>query len=127
MSFDPSQTYIHLDSEGSATSLVGGDAFWSQSESELERFGRGWLVSEFECAADWSSWEMHPRADELVYLLSGSASMLLETTAGIRSIALDRRAAVIVPRGTWHTAKVSEPSRMLFVTMGEGTLHRPAP
>jgi len=28
---------------------------------------------------------------------------------------------VVVPRGTWHTAHVSVPTRMLFVTPGEGT------
>ena len=126
MSFDPSETYIHLDSEGSATSFVGGDTFWSRTESELERLGQGWLVSEFYCTSDWSSWEMHPKADEFVYLLSGSASMLLETAEGIKNVALNRRAAVIVPKRIWHTARVSEPSRMLFVTMGGGTQHRPA-
>ena len=31
---------------------------------------------------------------------------------------------VIVPRNTWHTAATSVPTRMLFVTPGEGTLNR---
>ena len=35
-------------------------------------------------------------------------------------------AYVLVPRGTWHTAKTSTRCRMLFVTAGEGTEHRPA-
>lgn len=33
---------------------------------------------------------------------------------------------VLIPRGTWHTATTSEPTRMLFLTDGEGTDHRPA-
>ena len=33
---------------------------------------------------------------------------------------------VLVPRGTWHTARTDEPTRMLSVTDGEGTTHRPA-
>jgi hypothetical protein len=102
---DPSHTYVYLAADGTATSLPGGDSFWSLPEPQIESYGRGWLVSEFECAGDWPSWEMHPLADEFVYLLSG---------------------AVVVPKGVWHTAKVLAPSRMLHLTMGGGTQHRPA-
>lgn len=123
---DPAETYVHLAADGSARSVAGGDAFWSQPTAELDRFGDGWLVSEFEFASSWSSWEMHPDADELVYLLSGEVTMLLERPGGIEEVALRDRAAVVVPRGTWHTAKVARPSRMLFVTRGRGTEHRPA-
>jgi oxalate decarboxylase/phosphoglucose isomerase-like protein (cupin superfamily) len=69
---------------------------------------------------------MHPEADEFVYLLSGAAVLLLQQPTGLQEVPLLGRAAVVVPRGTWHTAKVSQPSRMLFVTMGRGTQHRPA-
>jgi hypothetical protein len=31
----------------------------------------------------------------------------------------------IVPRETWHTARTSVPTRMLFVTPGEGTENKP--
>lgn len=126
MPFDPSQTYLHLSPDGTATPLQGGDAFWSLPPAELDRWGQGWLASEFECSADWSSWEMHPEGDEFVYLLSGEAVFLLEEAGGVRSVPLHGRGAVVVPRGTWHTAKVSAPSRMLFVTCGAGTQHRPA-
>ena len=34
---------------------------------------------------------------------------------------------VIVPRGVWHTARVREPTQMLFVTPGEGTENREEP
>jgi len=125
MSFDPSRTYVYLEAEGSAMQLPGGEAFWSQAQSEIERYGKGWLVSEFECSADWSNWEMHPNADEFVYLLSGDATLLLEFEGGTRSVPLNGRAAVVVPKGTWHTAKVSAPSRPLIITLGAGTQHRP--
>ena len=69
---------------------------------------------------------MHPEADEVVYLVSGAAVMLLEQPGGVQEVPLSGRAAVVVPKGTWHTAKVSEPCRMLFITMGRGTRHRPA-
>ena len=69
---------------------------------------------------------MHPDADEFVYLLSGAATMVFDEAGGPREVPLDGRAAVVVPRGVWHTAKVVAPSRMLFVTRGRGTQHRPS-
>jgi mannose-6-phosphate isomerase-like protein (cupin superfamily) len=125
MSLDPSETYVLLGSNGAATSLPGGGAFWSQAEAALESVGKNWLISEFECATDWNSWEMHPHADEFVYLLSGSATLLFEMEGGLVRVPLVGRAAVLVPKGTWHTAEVREPSRMLFVTMGAETVHKP--
>lgn len=126
MHFDPSETYVHLTASGSAEQLPGGERFWSMPQPGLDRFGHGWLVTEFECSSDWPNWEMHPEADEFVYLLSGAAVLLLQQPAGLREVTLRGRAAVVVPRGLWHTARVSQPSRMLFVTMGRGTQHRAA-
>jgi mannose-6-phosphate isomerase-like protein (cupin superfamily) len=126
MSIDPSQTYVFLAADGSAVQLPGGAAFWSRPESELNQFGQSWLVSEFECSADWPNWEMHPHADEFVYVLAGEATFQLQEEGGITSVPLKGRGAIVVPRGVWHTAKVPVPSRMLFVTLGAGTQHRPA-
>ena len=121
---DPSQTYVLLGTDGSAVQLPGGDAFWSRPEAELDELGRRWLVSEFEFSADWPDWEMHPHADEFVYLLAGEATFQMQAEAGVTNVALRGRGGVVVPRGVWHTAKVSVPSRMLFVTLGWGTRHR---
>ena len=125
VSIDPGETYVLLAADGSAVQLPGGRAFWSQPPAELDRLGRDWLVSEFEFSADWPNWEMHPQADEFVYLLSGAARFELQENGGTRSVALEGRGALVVPRGVWHTAKVAEPSRLLFVTLGAGTRHRP--
>jgi mannose-6-phosphate isomerase-like protein (cupin superfamily) len=125
-SFDPAETYVHLDPAGRAEQVPGGERFWSLPGPELDRFGVGWLVTEFESRSDWSNWEIHPEGDEFVYLLSGAAVLLLEQPGGIEEVPLSGRAAVVVPKGVWHTAKVSQPSRMLFVTSGRGTRHRPA-
>ena len=121
---DPCDTYVHLGADGAAERVAGGDAFWSGPD--LDRLGDGWLVTEFAFSSSWSSWEMHPGGDELVYLLAGEAVMLLERPDGVDEVPLRERAAVVVPRGVWHTAKVTRPSRMLFVTRGRGTQHRPA-
>jgi mannose-6-phosphate isomerase-like protein (cupin superfamily) len=122
---DPTASYVLLTADGVAEQVVGDDAFWAQPESELDRFGRGWLVSEYRFDADWSSWEMHPEADEIVYLLEGAIDLVLERPTGHDTVALRDRGLVIVPRGVWHTARVTVPSRVLHVTMGGGTRHRP--
>lgn len=125
MPIDPQQTYVHLAEDGSARS-VPGESFWQLPPSELDAFGKGWLVSEFSFTQDWPSWEMHPHGDEFVYLLAGSVELLLERDSGVESIVLEGSGAVVVPRGVWHTAKVRASSRMLHVTRGEGTENRPA-
>ena len=74
---------------------------------------------------DWSIWEMHPKGDEIVCLLSGSVTFILEHEGGTQAIEpTESGSYVIVPKGTWHTAKARDPCRMLFITAGEGTEHR---
>jgi len=125
-SLNPQQTYVHLAENGVATALPGGDAFWQMPEAEMRPYGEGWLISEFAFSSDWPNWEMHPNADEFVYLLSGAAQLVLDEPNGLRTVALSGSGAVVVPRGVWHTAKVSAPCRMLHVTRGSGTELRPA-
>jgi quercetin dioxygenase-like cupin family protein len=69
---------------------------------------------------------MHPKGDEVVCLLSGSLDFVLEMGREERRVSLEKAGQfVLVPKGIWHTAKVAEPSRLLFITAGEGTQHRP--
>ncbi|VXC46650.1 cupin [Massilia sp. 9I] len=125
MVINPQHTYVHLADDGKAQE-VSGDSFWQLPPEEFERFGKGWLVSEFAFTEDWPTWEMHPEGDEIVYLLSGSVELLLDRGGEIQTIAMEGSGAVVVPRGVWHTAKLRLPSRMLHVTRGEGTQNRPA-
>jgi GNAT superfamily N-acetyltransferase/mannose-6-phosphate isomerase-like protein (cupin superfamily) len=125
MPLNPEDTYVHLAGDGMARTTPGGAAFWSLPPDQMSAFDQGWLVSEFVCTEDWSNWEMHPHGDEFVYLLSGDVELVLELPAGARSERITGRGAQVVPRGVWHTAKVFAPSRLLFVTRGDGTQHRP--
>ncbi len=122
---DPRLEYVLLGSNGASAVVEGGDAFWSQPPERLEKFGRGWLVSEYACERDWPNWEVHPEADELVYVLEGDVELLLEKPAGVETVRVQGRGLVIVHRGVWHTLRVHAPSRLLHVTMGAGTRHRP--
>jgi uncharacterized cupin superfamily protein len=126
MAIDPALTYVLLNHAGTATQMLGGEAFWSKSSAELDAIGHGWLVSEYLFSKDWPNWEMHPLGDELVYLLEGEASLLLELPAGVQTEYLEGKGLVVVPKGIWHTAKTTVPCRMLHITMGQGTQSRPA-
>ena len=125
MVLHPRHTYIHLAEDGKAQA-VAGDSFWQLPASEIAQYGKGWLISEYDCTRDWPTWEMHPEGDEFVYLLSGAVDLLLDRGGEIVTVALEGSGAVVVPRGVWHTAKVRAPSRMLHVTRGAGTATRPA-
>lgn len=126
MATDLSTHYVFLDASGAAATVPGGVAFWSQPDAELEKYGRGWLVSEYAFAADWPQWEMHPEADEIVRLMSGAAELHLEQPDGPRIATLRAGDAYVIPKGAWHTVKVIQPCRMLHITLGAGTQHRPA-
>ena len=124
MTLDPQHTYVHLAHDGTAQEITG-ERFWQLPDSAMAQLGQGWVVSEFAVTEDWPNWEMHPQGDEFVYLLAGAVDLQLERGGAVQTIALDGSGAVVVPRGVWHTAKVRAPSRMLHVTRGGGTVHRP--
>jgi uncharacterized cupin superfamily protein len=57
--------------------------------------------------------------------MSGAAELRLEWPTGVQAVKLRAGDAYVIPKGAWHTVKVLEPCRMLHVTMGAGTQHRP--
>lgn len=99
--------------------------FYEELDSEFAGFKNHTLVSQHSFDKDWESWEMHPKGDEVVVLLSGRASFVLETDKGEETIDVTKAGEyVVVPKGTWHTARTAEPTTMLFVTPGEDTQHK---
>lgn len=123
-----SSTFLRLRGDVSVEPLPVDEDFWRRlSAGELGTFHNEYLVSSHSFDSDWSVWEMHPNGDEIVCLIEGAVTFILEQEDGNREIGLDQCGAyAIVPRGTWHTARVSRPSRVLFITAGEGTQHREA-
>jgi len=122
--FDPEQTYVHLEDGPEALLLEVGDDFWEKLSRRTD-LGDGRLFAVFRFEESWRTREIHPSGDELVYLLSGAIDLVLFEDAGERVIPLRGRAACVVPRGVWHTARVHEPSEVLHVTRGAGTRHEP--
>ncbi len=80
------------------------------------------LISQYEFSSDWPTWERHPAGDEVVVLLEGKGTLVLHEEAGERAVELTQTGQyLVVPRNTWHTGRVDEYARMLFITPGEGT------
>ena len=97
---------------------------YADLDVRFDRFKGCLLVSSHEFDGDWPTWEVHPSGDEIVLLLAGAARMLLRPDEAGEAQAVDLAepgAYVVVPRNTWHTARISGTARMLFITPGEGT------
>ena len=62
--------------------------------------------------------EMHPDGDELLYLVSGTATVTLELSGGITQIDLGAGDAVVVPQGVWHQITTPEPAQLIHITPG---------
>ena len=126
--FELLSTYLRLRADGSVEPLDVDDTFWERiSSGRLGTFHNEYLVSCHSFHSDWPTWEMHPNGDEIVCLLSGSATFVLELGDRTESIELTGSGSyVVVPTGTWHTARTRSSARMLFITPGEGTQHRVA-
>jgi mannose-6-phosphate isomerase-like protein (cupin superfamily) len=129
------KNYLLLEPDGAAVRLPGGGEFWSQVMSgnatdpgvrRLMGSANGRLLSALPMSADWTNWEMHPAGDELLFMLEGKATFVLELADGMKEVALSAGRLLVIPKGVWHTAKVNEPSRLLAITAGLGTQHRPA-
>jgi mannose-6-phosphate isomerase-like protein (cupin superfamily) len=120
-------TYLHLQDNGETDAIPVSKSFWEElAAGKRPELNQGRLMSAFSFSESWSMWERHPAGDELVMLLSGSATVVLEELGQERSVQLDEPGSfVLVPRNVWHTARTSVRTTMLFVTPGAGTEHRP--
>lgn len=126
--YELASTYLRLGTDSRIEPLPVDEDFWPNLiAGKLGELKHEYLVTLLSFDADWPSWEQHPRGDEIVYLVSGAVDFILEIDGAPKTIELRKPGSyVIVPIGTWHTAKVVTPATMLFITAGEGTQNRPA-
>lgn len=118
------QTYLELGDDGEVTEIELTPEFWPQIMSGERRLS-GRLVMAAPITEDMSHWEMHPAGDEVLALLSGGVTVVLEQDGDDRAIDLNAGEVCVVPRGCWHRIKVRQAGEMVFMTAGEGTLHKP--
>lgn len=95
---------------------------YGELDDRYEGFAGHVLVSVHTFDSDWPTWERHPAGDEIVVLLEGDARLVLRRDDGFTEIEMNQSGEfVVVPKGAWHTAQTRVPTRMLFMTPGEGT------
>ena len=107
------------------TPFTGGDWYGSYAERNAADGADGRLVIMHAFTESWDSWEVHPFGEELVVCVDGSLVLYQETEGEVRALTIGAGQAAVNPRGTWHTADVTSPTRALFITAGMGTLNRP--
>jgi len=119
-------TFAVLDRDYRATPVAVTPEIFEELEARFDGFRNRLLVSSWTFDADWPTWEMHPAGDEIVCLVSGDVTFVLERDGGHTSVRLHEPGAyVVVPKGTWHTARTRVATTMIFLTPGEGTRNRP--
>ena len=117
-------TYAHFNSDEQFTT-VPADAFWKLQPEVLNRDFGHLLVSSFSFDKPWATWEMHPAGDELIAIVKGEATMVLELPTGNHHVKLRAGQTLIMPKGIWHTALADTPCVGIFLTAGTGTQSRP--
>ena len=125
---DLNQMLYILGPNGKGTLKADSPDFYQELDTEFNGFVGHTLVSRFSFDEPWPSWEMHPKGDELVYLLEGDTDLVLLQDG--REEAVRVRVPgdyVAIPKGVWHTARPHGPTTMLFITPGEGTLNEENP
>ena len=123
-----STTFAVLRPDQSVARVEVTPAVYQELDQRFDGFRGCALVATFSFESDWPTWEIHPKGDEIVVLVSGAATMILDESGKHREVKLSTPGEfVVVPRNTWHTAKVSTATTMLFVTPGEGTRNEARP
>ena len=122
---DSALTYFWLSKDGAAEAAPA-EGFWSDFTA-LERKSQAnpWLAGVYDFDADFPHWEMHPEGDEIFFAQSGSFVATLEQDGVRADHALKGGETLLIPRGAWHFLKVLEPGRIVVITAGRGTQHRP--
>lgn len=119
------QTFAVINADKQVSAETADSSLYQRLEQNYNSFKGCELVSCFTFEQDWDSWEMHPAGDELVILMSGLVTFVIESDGTTRETCLSTPGDyVVVPQGHWHTARLSKSSTVLFITPGEGTQHR---
>jgi mannose-6-phosphate isomerase-like protein (cupin superfamily) len=71
--------------------------------------------------------EVHPDGDEILFLVAGEVTVILEDEEPVREVPMSPGDSLIVPRGVWHKVRLEQPSRLFHVTPGPKGAYRPLP
>lgn len=121
---DLADTYVHLENGPGVNIVPVGPDFWSTID-DRDDLAVGRLVMAGDVTDDWDIWEMHPAGDELILVTAGRVRVHTEREGRVATTAVGAPHLVVMSAGTWHTLDVIEPARVVTVTSGAGTEHRP--
>jgi|SRR5579872_2569520 len=122
--FSLDKEYVNLRPDDGATTLKIGPQFWSTIQRRTS-LSRGRLLGVTPQKVDWPIWERHPAGEEILVMLSGEMDIALQTRRGERRVRLKAGHSFVVPRGIWHRGIARKPGKLMFITPGAGTEHRP--
>ena len=117
--FNLSSRFVHLKNGGKAEAAELTPAFWRSGKHKHDRLVG---VFDFRSAEGLhpSMQEMHPEADEILFLVSGAIDVVLEESGGERIISLQAGQAAIVPREIWHHLVMRHPGKLFFINSRTG-------
>jgi quercetin dioxygenase-like cupin family protein len=122
--FDLERTFLFIDGAGGLVAQPVGPDFWNTIGSNPDAGGT--MVSASTDSGDWTRWEMHPNGAEVLVILDGRPVLWLELADGrLEHHAAQTGSTIIVPKGAWHRVECDHPYKILYITYGAGTTHRP--
>jgi mannose-6-phosphate isomerase-like protein (cupin superfamily) len=122
--FDLEKTYLFVDGAGGLETQDIGPNFWTEIAANPNAGNT--MISASQGRGDWPRWEMHPNGAEVLVILEGEPRVFLEHPDGrLERLATRAGATVVVPKGAWHRAECDHPYKILYITYGPGTTHRP--
>lgn len=120
------QYFVVLDPAKNATLELADADVYQRLEQNYKDFAGHELISCYDFAQDWTTWEMHPAGDEIVVLLSGAVQFIWQEGEVQHLRELSQAGHfLVIPKGHWHTAKTQVSSRVLFITPGQDTQSKP--
>ena len=119
---DLEQVFLALSPDGRADQMPGEHFGERLSHAPADM---AYLVGVHPFTEDWPHWEMHPKGHEILVFIEGRLEMTLEQDGQRRVVEAGPGSTLVIPPGAWHIARIIEPGRMLGITYGEGTEHRP--
>ncbi len=102
--------------------------FYAALDRDFASFAGHTLIAQHAFTKPWPSWEVHPAGDEFVFLVSGDIDFVVWQDGAESVLRLNQPGSyVVVPKAVWHTGRPRNPSTLLFVTPGEGTINADTP
>lgn len=121
----PDETYLHLGTGPEITQIPVTADFWPSIDDRTE-LHTGRLMTGLAVDADWTVWERHPAGDEVIVVTDGAVRFHLDDGDSVEQLTVVAPEYIVVPTGVWHTADALDgDGRILVITWGEGTEHRP--